>query len=196
MQDRGIKTSINPETKSNRPGYFSKEEFIYDKDRDCYICPQGNILKRKAKNHKLNRITYRAKTRDCQSCPVREKYVDSIEKNPRTVTHYDSQCYQKAKEWYHSNYGRTMQKLRSTVIEGVFGQAKVYHGMARSKFRGLLKVEIQFLLTATALNLKKMVKMLDAEETKSKLSREISDIIQTGKNIFRNLIKELVIQTS
>ncbi|GAG61403.1 unnamed protein product, partial [marine sediment metagenome] len=35
--------------------------------------------------------------------------------------------------------------------------------MARAKFRGLDKVEIQFLLTATALNLKKMAKMIDAK---------------------------------
>ena len=27
LQDRGIKTSINPETKSNRPGHYSKEKF-------------------------------------------------------------------------------------------------------------------------------------------------------------------------
>jgi len=60
-----------------------------------------------------------------------------------------------------------MQKLRSTVIEGIFGQAKAFHGMARSKFRGLIKVETQFLLTATALNLKKIVKMLDVEAVQS-----------------------------
>ena len=107
---------------------------------------------------------------------------------------YDSQCYRKAKEWYHSNYGRVMQKLRSTVIERVFGQAKVYHGMARTIFRGLLKVEIQFLLTATALNLKKMVKILDIDKLKSELLREISGIIQTGRNIIWNLIAELVFQ--
>ena len=89
-----------------------------------------------------------------------------------------------------------MQKLRGTIIEGVFGRAKVYHGMARSRFRGLLKVEIQFLLTATALNLKKMVKILDIDKLKSELSREISGIIQTGKNIFRNFIKELAVQLS
>jgi len=86
-----------------------------------------------------------------------------------------------------------MQKLRSTVIEGVFGQAKVYHGMARSKFRGLLKVEIQFLLTATALNLKKMVKMLGVEEIKFKLSKKISDTIQEFKNIFRKMVAGLAI---
>lgn len=89
-----------------------------------------------------------------------------------------------------------MQKLRHTVIEGVFGQAKTYHGMAKARFRGLKKVEIQFLLTATALNLKKMIKMLDVEEIKSKLSKKISDTIQEFKNIFRKMVTEIAIQTS
>jgi len=65
LQDKGIKTSINPETKSNRPKHFSKEEFAYDKENDQYTCPEGNILERKAKNHKLNRIKYKAKKEDC-----------------------------------------------------------------------------------------------------------------------------------
>jgi len=59
-----------------------------------------------------------------------------------------------------------MQKLRHTVIEGVFGQAKTYHGMAKARFRGLKKVEMQFLMTATVLNLKKMVRIMNIEEIK------------------------------
>jgi len=45
-----------------------------------------------------------------------------------------------------------LYNLRGTVIEGIFGQAKAYYGMARARFRGLKNVEIQFLMTATALN--------------------------------------------
>ena len=195
LQDKNIKTAIKPETKTNKSGFFSREKFTYDKKRDCYICPNGKVLKRKAKNYTHNRIAYKSNKKDCNLCPIKEKCI-SGKGNFRTVSHYDSPCYRKAGEWYRSEYGRVLQKLRSTVIEGVFGQAKVYHGMARSKFRGLLKVEIQFLLTATALNLKKMVKILDIDKLKSELSRKISGIIQTGKNILRNLIKELAVQPS
>ena len=87
-----------------------------------------------------------------------------------------------------------MQKLRHTVIEGVFGQAKTYHGMAKARFRGLNKVEIQFLMTATALNLKKMVRIMDVEEIKSSLSKKYIDITQIVKDIFRTFIKKLAIE--
>jgi nitrogen regulatory protein PII-like uncharacterized protein len=112
----------------------------------------------------------------------------------RTVSRYDSPCYWKARSWYDSGYGQVMQKLRHTVIEGVFGQAKTYHGMAKARFRGLKKVEIQFLMTATALNLKKMVKMLDIEEIKDRLSNKISNITQTIENIFRNFLRNTIIE--
>jgi len=94
------------------------------------------------------------------------------------VSHYDSLCYSKALGWYYSGYGKALYKLRGTVIEGIFGQAKAYHGMARARFRGLKNVEIQFLMTATALNLKKMVKMLGANAAESRILSGISGVVQ------------------
>ncbi len=94
------------------------------------------------------------------------------------------------------NMVESCRNLEVQLSRGFSVRLRYIIGMARSKFRGLLKVEIQFLLTATALNLKKMVKILDIDKLKSELSREISGIIQTGKNIFRNFIKELAVQLS
>lgn len=37
LQDKNIKTAIRPETKTSKPGYFSKNKFRYDSNRDCYI---------------------------------------------------------------------------------------------------------------------------------------------------------------
>ena len=195
LQDKNIKTAIRPETKSSKPDHFSKSRFKYDNSTDCYTCPNGKVLKRRAKNYTHNRIAYKSNKKDCNLCPVREKCI-SGKGNFRTVSHYDSPCYSKARGWYYSGYGRALYKLRGTVIEGIFGQAKVYHDMARSKFRGLAKVEIQFLLTATALNLKKMVKMLDVYEVKTKISKKFTDIIQVVKDVLWNLINKEAIQVS
>ena len=177
LQDKNIKTAIRPETKSSKPDHFSKSKFKYDNSTDCYICPNGKILKRKAKNYTHNRIAYKSNKKDCNLCPIKENCI-SGKGNFRTVSHYDSPCYSKARGWYYSGYGRALYKLRGTVIEGVFGQAKVYHGMARSKFRGLAKVEIQFLMTATALNLKKMVRILDVCDIKTRVTNKFTDFIQ------------------
>lgn len=65
---------------------------------------------------------------------------------------------EKAHAWLASDEGAMLFGMRKTVIEGLFGQAKSFHGLARAKLRGIEKIEIQVLLTATALNLKKLVK--------------------------------------
>jgi transposase len=195
LQDKNIKTAIRPETKTSKPGYFSKNKFKYDSSRDCYVCPNGKLLKRKSKNYSNNRIDYKSNKKDCNLCPIKGKCI-SGKGSFRTVSHYDSPCYWKARSWYDSGYGQVMQKLRGTILEGIMGQAKTYHGMAKARFRGLKKVEIQFLMTAAALNLKKMVKMLDVEEIKSSLSRKFTDIYQIVKDIFRNFVKKLAIEVS
>lgn len=192
LQDRGIKTAIRPETKTSKPGYFSKNKFKYDSSRDCYICPNGKLLKRRCKNYPQNRINYNSNKKDCNLCPLKGNCISGG--SFRTVSHYDSPCYEKARSWYDSGYGRVMQKLRHTVIEGVFGQAKTYHGIAKARFRGLKKVEMQFLMTATALNLKKMVRIMDVEEIKSSLSKKYIDITEIVKDIFRTFIKKLAIE--
>jgi len=89
-----------------------------------------------------------------------------------------------------------MQKLRSTILEGIMGQAKSLHGMNRAKFRGLKKVEIQLLLTATAINLKKMVKVMNFKETKSGISNIISGCKRFFQNISGTLSKRIVLQVS
>ena len=106
----------------------------------------------------------------------------------RIVSHYDSPCYEKARRWYHSEYGQAMQKLRHTVVEGIFGQAKTYHGMSKTRFRGTQRVQIQFLLTATALNLKKMIKRIGTKDIKSKICSDFFETIQNIMNFFRKFI--------
>ena len=192
LQDKNIKTAIRPETKTSKPGYFSKNKFSYDSSRDCYICLNGKLLKRRSKNYPQNRINYSSNKKDCSLCPLKGKCISGG--NFRTVSHYDSHCYWKARSWYDSGYGKAMQKLRGTILEGIMGQAKTYHGMARARFRGLNKVEMQFLMTATVLNLKKMVKMLDTEEIKIRIAKKFVVITQIVIDIFRNFVKKLAIE--
>lgn len=62
--------------------------------------------------------------------------------------------------------------------------AKAYHGMERAKFRGRDKVHIQFLLTTSAINLKKMVKKLEINGLKQSFLRTISVVYQFIKDIY------------
>ena len=96
FQDKNIKTAIKPETKTCKPGYFSRSEFKYDREKDCYICPSSKLLKRKSKNYIANRISYKTNKKDCILCPLKERCIPG-KGNFRIVSNYNSPCYEKLK---------------------------------------------------------------------------------------------------
>ena len=52
---------------------------------------------------------------------------------------------------------RAMYRMRKAVIEGVFGEAKQWHGLRRAARRGLANMLIQSLLVAAVLNFKRLM---------------------------------------
>jgi transposase len=157
LQQQGIKTAIPPMPARGHPGFFPKSAFVEDKEQDCYVCPEGKILKRRAKNKKTGQIHYKAREEDCSSCPSRSICISGKGARARMITRIEGDHFEQAREFLDSSIGIELFNLRKTVIEGLFGQSKSLHGLSRAKMRGLEKMEIQALLTATAINLKKLV---------------------------------------
>jgi hypothetical protein len=84
----------------------------------------------------------------------------------------------KAEEFRKSEEGKGIFAARKTVLEGLFGEAKRCHGLRRAKQRGVEKVEIQALLTAAALNIKRLLKGLENATggAKSRLASGLSNL--------------------
>ena len=114
---------------------------------------------------------YIAKKNDCASCRLRSKCIEPHRNGSRSVSRFDNDYYEKAKNWCNSPMGRRLYILRKTVIEGLFGDAKAHHGLSRAKLRRLNNIEIQLLLTATVLNLKKLFRKMNTETAKETLRR-------------------------
>jgi len=143
LQGKGIRTAINPLTTNNRPGFFSKDLFTYDLQNDSYMCPAGKILTRKYKKQYINKIIYRAKKEDCLNCFLRNRCIEPHRKCPRTITRFDSNYCEYAELNLKLSIGKKLHKLRKTVMEGIFSEAKTYHGLSRAKQRGIDNVEIR-----------------------------------------------------
>ncbi len=54
-------------------GTFSRTEFIYDQERDLYICPGGKALKTTGRVHDGNIYRYIASKVDCDACALKPK---------------------------------------------------------------------------------------------------------------------------
>jgi hypothetical protein len=138
---------------------YHHSNFRYDEENDCYFCPEDRLLtfQRETPN---SRKTYRVRIYHCSeyaSCPVREQC--SSNKRGRTVKRNP---YEAAlaiqREKGRSEEGRARMRKRKSMIEPVFGTIKEVMGFRRFTVWGLESVRAQWLLMATAYNLKKMYK--------------------------------------
>ena len=69
-------------------GTFSREDFAFDKERNVYICPASNILTTTAKVATDGETPYyRARTRDCRSCPLKSQCCPKarLRRIPRSI---------------------------------------------------------------------------------------------------------------
>lgn len=158
LQDKGIETVIRERKGGNAHGGLDKSEFEYDAQRDVFRCPAGEILRRRRRQQKDGKAFYSAQPQVCGSCELRMQCVRSkCAKAVRQVTRFDTPYVERAQAACDSAHGKRLLKKRQTCMEGLFGQAKSQHGLDRARLRGLFKMQIQGLLTAMVLNVKKLL---------------------------------------
>jgi hypothetical protein len=147
-------------------GRFSRSDFIYDEQDDIYTCPNGKQLKRFRRSYKkprtgitkANDIKYRASKRDCDVCPLKAQCCPNV--NVRKVTR---SVYEPARDAARATrktpaYRRTRRQRKQ--VEMLFAHMKRILKVDRLRLRGISGAEDEFLLTATAQNLRRMAKVL------------------------------------
>jgi hypothetical protein len=113
--------------------------------------------------HKRNRkYVYRAKMKDCAVCPRKAECTRDRARSVSYHIHEDS--IQRARQLNQTRAYRISQRMRKR-IEELFGERKEWMGLRRAKIRRWEYVGEQVLMTATAQNIKRMVKLLSPQET-------------------------------
>jgi transposase len=151
--------------KRNYPDLYGKEVFTYDKERDCYTCPTGQMLsprtrmKRKTKYSDSVSTIYAASRAVCRSCPEMKRCT----KNPlgRTIARdqYDDER-QRMRQKISTAEGKAIYGERKCLVEPVIGQLKMIGGIARLLLRGLLGAKIEWKWATTAHNLLKLSRLV------------------------------------
>ncbi|MCL6581985.1 MAG: IS1182 family transposase, partial [Firmicutes bacterium] len=139
-------------------GRLKRMGLVYDPRRGTLTCPEG----RKATGrtpHKKGGFIYYFSEHDCRDCPSRLCGLGACETRLRV--------YVNPGVFTHRARGlKKAMRIRKT-IERLFGELKVWHRMARARYRGLSRVTIQVLLTLIVANAKKMAKRLQAQSSPS-----------------------------
>lgn len=163
LEEQGIRfiAPINKES----PRYkaeFKRGDFTYDAVADVFICPQGKRLKVKQLQWFENNVAreYRAEIKDCQNCPLHGKCLSPSHACRRIQVN----IFEDAVKRNHAGDGtlehQRILNLRQVWCEGRFAAQKARHNLRRLFRQGLEAAESHCLLSATAMNLKRMVKCM------------------------------------
>lgn len=166
-------------------GRFRKNRFKYDKEQDCYICPEDNVLMYRT----TNRSGYREYCSDpeiCINCPQLMHCTQSRNRQRVITRHVWGDDHDRINSNRYTERGRYIKRRRSETVERSFADAKKLHGYRYARFRGKSKVEEQCLMTALVQNIKKMVTLLEyinPNHLVSSVCRNISKIFNDKKII-------------
>jgi hypothetical protein len=144
-------------------GKFTRDTFLYDSKKDCYICPNNEILKRRTtpqyKNDKVNFI-YTGASAVCKACPFKDKCIP-------TQTPY-KQIYR----WEHEHIAeahhekmkteeyKAIVKQRGSMVEHPFGTIKRNLGWNHFLVRGREKVSGENALIMFSYNFKRLLNLI------------------------------------
>ncbi len=145
---------------------FSCSDFNWNEEADEYRCPEGHALRsnwRPFKNPrnqitKADTIIYRSSKLDCVACPQKERCCPNTEirKIARSV-HEDARDV--ARKIYLTPEYQESRRERKKV-EMLFAHLKRILKLDKLRLRGLSGAQDEFLLAATAQNLRRMAKWL------------------------------------
>jgi transposase len=141
----------------NDRGIYSIEQFSFDPGENRFLCPSGKELKYWGIHKPSKQHVYRARAKDCKVC---SRKAECTRDRSRSLSyHIYEESINQARQINQTRAYRISQRMRKR-IEELFGEAKEWMGLRRAKFRRRKFIREQVLMTATAQNIKRMVKLL------------------------------------
>ncbi len=163
VHERGIEPHIPVFDKSGRSdGTFSRDDFTYDHRGDVYFCPGGKMLTCKGTIVNDNQLMYRASKYDCGACALKPRCCpkEPARKVPRSI---HEGARDMARDIAKTDAYRTSRRQRKKV-EMLFAHLKRILRLDRLRLRGPCGAHDEFLLAATAQNLRKLAKLIPITE--------------------------------
>ena len=163
FRSRDCRFATRPRNKAKKDKKFVLQDFKYDDAKDCYICPNGKILKSDTK-HIRDRNLYRrymANEQDCKSCSLKSRcfYRKNTKRRSLDVL-IGAQVTNFSKAMQHkvdSDKGRKIYPQRMAIVEPVFANIRTQKRMDRFTLRSKIKVNIQWMLYCMVHNIEKIM---------------------------------------
>lgn len=168
------------------------EGFVYHKEQDHYVCPQGKTIPFKKvfyEGHNKNKKKeYRASKYVCLDCPLRRQCLKKSQEKRITITFYKEE-YERNNKRVNSKRGRYLKSKRQSTVEPVFGTLTQFMGLRKVNTIGIQQANKVMHMSAIAYNLKKYLKFI-VKNVKIE-AKGISTLVAVLKVLFRPQIRPL-----
>jgi transposase len=140
---------------------FTLNDFHHDEALDRYICPNGKVLRLRAKQFFDGRYLYRkylAAEEDCQGCPLRPRCISAAgAKRKQLSIPLKESLSKQMVEKIDTEAGRRIYPQRLAIAEPVFANIRINKRLDRFSLRGKVKVNIQWLMYCLVHNIEKIL---------------------------------------
>lgn len=166
----GVKTFVPPKAQPSG-GRFTSDEFTPNEDESAVTCPAGETSRYRQRDTGRNATIYRFTRAQCDGCPLLKRCVAKPHQGAfgRSVSKND----------YEAEYRRARARAKTTQFEEVrrthpaverkLNEVLNHHGGRRARYWGRAKVHVQQLMTASVVNVKRMVTLLGQLRAESAL---------------------------
>jgi IS5 family transposase len=160
-----IEPHVPVDDKSKRDdGTFSRSEFQWKEEANEYRCPEGHALRngwQAGRTHRVTKdgtINYRSRTSVCAACPQKERCCPNTTFRKITRSIHEEARDVARRLALTPAYERSRRERKK--VEMLFAHLKRILKLDKLRLRGPSGAQDEFLLAATAQNLRRMAKWL------------------------------------
>ncbi len=168
------------EKRERDDGTLRRADFIFDPASNTVTCPGDKRLKQFRRNFthartgitKANTMIYRASQRDCASCALKARCCPNMlfRKITRSVHEPARDVVRRLRDTTEYRQSRRQRKK----VEMLFGHLKRILKLDRLRLRGMTGANDEFLLAATAQNLRRLALWLSTGPPESSISASVA----------------------
>src|SRR3954453_10787925 len=161
VDEKSITPHIPVIDKSQRDdGTFSRQDFSYDKERDCYVCLKGKVLPRSSGSRGSrgdDMISYFSRVADCRDCPLKSRCCPNSPS--RKITRHIYEAARDVARAIAKTPAYEQTRCDRKKVEMLFAHLKRILRLGRLRLRGPAGAQFEFTLAAIAQNLRRIAKL-------------------------------------
>jgi transposase len=159
VNEQGIAPHVPVIDKSQRDdGTFSREDFIYDEERDIYTCPAGKTMTTTGHVSTDHALRYLASVPECRACPLKPKCCPNM--SARRIVRDVNEASRDVARALAKTEGFARSRRDRKKVEMLFAHLKRILRLGRLRLRGPSGAQFEFTLAAIAQNLRRLAKLV------------------------------------